>query len=75
MIKPICKHGNSLAVILDKPLLEIIGAREKSKLHVRISGRSIILTPSEGAISKDQFQTSAKKISGKYSNLLSRLAK
>jgi antitoxin component of MazEF toxin-antitoxin module len=43
--KKLTKVGKSLAIILDKTLLGLVGADENTMMKVEIKGKSIILTP------------------------------
>ncbi len=45
MEKKLTKVGSSYGVILDKAILELIGANEKTKFKVEIKGKSVLLTP------------------------------
>lgn len=45
MIKKLVRHGNSRALIIDKPILEIIGADEDSEFTITTDGRSLTITP------------------------------
>ena len=46
MVKKLTKHGNSLAVLLDKPILEMLNINEKTPLKIRTDGINIIIEPS-----------------------------
>jgi antitoxin component of MazEF toxin-antitoxin module len=45
MIKKLIRHGNSTALILDKPLLKILNIAHDTPLKIQTDGRSIIVTP------------------------------
>ena len=45
MIKKLTKHGNSAALVIDKPILSLLGATAGSSFEVRTDGDSLILTP------------------------------
>jgi len=45
MIKKLVRHGNSRALIIDKPILELIGANENSEFTITTNGRSLTITP------------------------------
>ena len=42
MIKKLSKHGNSLALVIDKPILELLGIDEDTELEVRTNGRGVL---------------------------------
>ena len=47
MEKKLTKIGSSYGFIIDKALLELIGASEKTQFKLEIKDKSIILTPIE----------------------------
>lgn len=49
MIKKLVRHGNSRALIIDKPILEIIGATDDSEFAITTDGRSLTITPIKSA--------------------------
>lgn len=46
MIKKLTRHGNSLALVIDKPILEILNISPDTPLHISTDGRSLTITPS-----------------------------
>jgi antitoxin component of MazEF toxin-antitoxin module len=42
--KTLTKHGNSLALVIDKPILEQMGVAETSPLTLAFDGRCLIVT-------------------------------
>jgi antitoxin component of MazEF toxin-antitoxin module len=80
MEKKLSKHGNSLALILDKPLLKLLAINKDTTLTIRIEGDEIILKPSrkkKTAIISDnpKKQKSYEKLVEKYAPALRKLAK
>ena len=49
MIKKLVRHGNSRALIIDKPILELIGANENSEFSITTDGTSLTITPVKSA--------------------------
>ena len=45
MIKKLTKFGNSMALILDKPLLELLEITQTTGLKIKTDGHSLIITP------------------------------
>ena len=79
MEKKLSKHGNSLALILDKPLLKLLSINEDTVLTIRLEGDEIILKPSrkkKTIISNSpKKQKSYEKLVEKYTPALRKLAK
>ncbi len=71
MIKKLSKHGNSLAILIDKPILELLNINENTQFKIRIDGGNIILEPVRKEevfiISKDEkLQKAYEEIVEKY---------
>ncbi len=77
MIKKLVRHGNSRALIIDKPILEIIGANEDSSFTITTDGRSLTITPvaSEEEERRLAFEYAAERALTKYGSTFERLAK
>ena len=47
MTKKLTKHGNSLALIIDKPLLELLNITEKTELIIAVEDGNLIIRPAK----------------------------
>ena len=74
MIKKLTRTGNSLAVVLDKPLLDELELDENSEVEVSTNGQIIIITPKRDAARQRRFRKAADKINRKYAGLFKRLS-
>lgn len=45
MNKKLSRYGNSLALIIDKPILELLHIKEDTILHIETDGTKLIITP------------------------------
>jgi len=45
MIKRLITNGNSVALIIDRPILTLLDMMPKSNVDLRTDGRSLIVTP------------------------------
>ena len=45
MVKTLTRHGNSLALVLDKPILELLNIDGDTPLHISTDGRSLVISP------------------------------
>lgn len=52
MIKKLSKYGNSFAILIDKPILELLNISEGTQLKIKTDGESIIITPIQSELSK-----------------------
>lgn len=47
MIKRLTKHGNSLALVIEKPVLELLRIDAKTQLEVATDGTRLIIEPAK----------------------------
>ncbi len=74
MKKKLTRTGNSVALVLDKPLLEELGIGAGSQVEISTNGDVLVVTPVRGAARGRKFRKSAAKIAGRYAGLFRRLA-
>ena len=74
MIKTLTKHGNSLALVIEKPVLELLGADAETPFDVTTDGQVLILSPIKDANRSKEFNAALKKVNTRYSKALKKLA-
>lgn len=73
--KKLTKHGNSYALIIERPILELLGISSDTLLNISTpDGTSIIVTPINKEISEKDLNKSIEKANKKYGRALKRLA-
>ena len=82
MTKKLTKHGNSLALIIDKPLLKFLKIDENTPLELLIEGNTLIIKPVQKKVSKKltskknkEVEEIADQILKKYKVVFEKLAK
>ncbi len=76
MIKQLRKVGNSNALILDKPILELLGLEEGGQVQLTIQDGTLIVTPAYPEIvDTEDLQQKLDYVMKKRQNVLRRLAK
>ena len=73
-MKTLTKHGNSLALIIEKPILDLLGATPDTPFDVSTDGEALILTPVKDAHRQKAFRATLDKVNQKYSKALKKLA-
>jgi len=48
MVKTLTKHGNSYALVIDKPILELLNIQPDSQLELSTDGKVLTITPLTG---------------------------
>jgi antitoxin component of MazEF toxin-antitoxin module len=80
MIKKLTKHGNSLAILIDKPILELLNITKDTHINLKTDGTNIIIEPiraqtTTGTISDNpQLQKIYEDIVAKYDDAFRKLA-
>ena len=74
MIKKLTRTGNSIAVVLDKPLLEELGLDENAEVEVSTNGQIIVITPKRSPARERKFRKAVDKVNRKYAGLFKRLS-
>lgn len=74
MIKTLTKHGNSLALMIVKPALELIGADADTPFEISTDGQVLILSPVKDAGRREAFKAALDKVNARYSKVLKKLA-
>lgn len=74
MVKTLQKHGNSQALIIDKALMDALGIESDTPLQVTVSGNSLIVTPVDVGVGREQVKEALSKLRPRYAEMLQRLA-
>lgn len=74
MVKKLTRTGNSLALVLDKKLLEQLGIDEKTKLELSTNGDVLVVTPVRDRARERKFRKAVEKNNRRYAGLSRRLA-
>jgi len=73
MVKQLIRHGNSTALVLDKPILEILKISDETVFEISTDGRNIILSPQNDCSQEGCVLDSLAKINKKYGTVLAKL--
>ena len=74
MIKKLTKHGNSLALVIDKGILELLHIDADTPLSINTDGRNLILSPASDPQREKRVAVALEKVNRKYGKALKRLA-
>lgn len=74
MIKTLTKHGNSYAMVIDKPILELLHATPETPFEIISDGRSLVLTPVRDAKDEKKFQDAVAMIHKRFGRAMKKLA-
>lgn len=74
MIKTLTKHGNSYALIIDKPILELLHITPESSLEVSTDGTMLMVKLATEQGRKARIAKSLEMTNKRYGRTLKRLA-
>ncbi|MCG6947155.1 MAG: AbrB/MazE/SpoVT family DNA-binding domain-containing protein [Deltaproteobacteria bacterium] len=74
MIKRLTKHGNSLALVIDRAILDLLKIDVETPLDISTDGQVLIISPVQDEERREQFKKSLDSTNKKYGRMLKRLA-
>ena len=74
MVKKLIQHGNSAALVIDKPIMEMLNITSETIFELSTDGKNLILSPKTENNQKTDILHSLEKINKKYGKVLKRLA-
>jgi antitoxin component of MazEF toxin-antitoxin module len=82
MQKKLSRYGNSLALIIDKPILELLNIDDETILNISTDGKNIFVIPQKNDVASDlkisenpEKQKSFEKVMKQYEPALKKLSK
>jgi antitoxin component of MazEF toxin-antitoxin module len=75
MIKKMVSHGNSAALIIDKPILDLLKMDIDTPLEITTDGRNLIISPVESTRRTRKFKTALDKVNRTHGETLRKLSK
>ncbi len=73
MIKHLTTHGNSMALVIEKAILELLHITPETPLEIQTDGRKLIISPVDQEREK-KFRAALEKINKRYAKTLKALA-
>jgi antitoxin component of MazEF toxin-antitoxin module len=75
VIKKLTKHGNSLALVIDKGILELLNIDADTPLSVRTDGQHLVIARAEDDKIQKKLEAVMAKGNKKYARMFQRLAR
>jgi antitoxin component of MazEF toxin-antitoxin module len=73
MVKTLTKHGNSYALVIDKPVLELLKITPETPLDITTDGRTLVLTPVREGKRGEKFAKALEQTNRKFGRALRKL--
>jgi len=74
MVKRLTKTGNSLALVIDRPMLDAAGIDADTPLEVSTNGDVIVISPVRGKTRQARFRSAVEDIHHNHAGVFRRLA-
>ncbi len=74
MIKRLSKHGNSLALVIDRGVLDLLKIDARTPLEITTDGELLLISPVRDAHRRAKFEKALAAVNRKYGRMLRRLA-
>ena len=74
MQKTLCKHGNSYALVIDKPILELLRVTPETPFEIVTDGQSLVLSPVRDPAEEKAFGKALAGVHKKFGKAMKRLA-
>lgn len=74
MIKNLVRHGNSWALVIDRPILELLKMRPEDPLEITTDGTTMTIAPAATSPAKAKVRAARKKVNARYKQAFKKLA-
>lgn len=75
MTKRLTRVGNSQAIVIDKPILDLLGITAETDLEITTDGKGLHITPVGTAERRQKVKAAASRIMKKHRSTFEKLAK
>ena len=74
MVKHLTRHGNSAALVIDKPVLELLHITTRTPLELVTDGRNLIISPIRDGKRSQRFRAALEAVNRRHGRTLKALA-
>ena len=75
MVKKLTAHGNSAALVIDKPIMELLHITMDTPLEISTDGKNLIISPVTDPERESRVRDSLKRVASKHDKTFSKLAR
>jgi antitoxin component of MazEF toxin-antitoxin module len=73
MVKKLTRHGNSLALVIDRPILDLLRIDPDTPLDVSTDGRQLIIAPAKPSARRKKFDAAQEWAHKRYAKAFRKL--
>lgn len=74
MVKNLTKHGNSYALVIDKPILELLRVTPETPFEIVTDGQCLVLTPVREVGEEKKFKKALDRVHRRFGRAMKRLS-
>ena len=74
MIKNFVRHGNSWALVIDRPILDLLKIRPEDPVEISTDGTTMIVSPVRTISHKARVASARAKVNARHKNAFQKLA-
>lgn len=74
MVKKLTKHGNSLALVIDRPILDLLKIDPETPLDISTDGKQLIIAPAKPSARRKKFDAAQDWAHKRYAKAFQKLA-
>ena len=74
MVKKLTRHGNSLALVIDRPILDLLKIDHESPLDISTDGERLIIAPVKPSARRKRFDAAQEYAHKRYGTAFKKLA-
>ncbi len=74
MLKKLTKHGNSLALVIDRPILDLLKIDTDTPLDISTDGKRLIVAPAQASARRKRFDAAQQWAHKRYGRAFKKLA-
>lgn len=74
MVKKLTRHGNSLALVIDRPVLDLLKIDADTQLDISTDGHRLIVAPAEQSGRRRKFDAAQRSAHARYGKAFQKLA-
>ncbi len=75
MVKKLTTHGNSAALVIDKPIMELLHITMDTPLEISTDGKNLIVSPVADAARAKEIRAAFKRVVARHGKTFAKLAK
>jgi antitoxin component of MazEF toxin-antitoxin module len=74
LVKKLTRHGNSLALVIDRPILDLLKIDPETPLDVSTDGRQLIIAPAKPSARREKFEAAQQWAHKRYAKAFKKVA-